>query len=169
MKTKVFISIISVMLAISVTAQRGQEANVLNKFKTQNDKELNLICKFINKVNAIKNENLTFVSIQFNDESKSSGNMGYVYLSNQAELDSFVVNLNSALSKVNDKEEFQIVNRKYKIEVVSKTTNVLPKKNRVTYYELRIYETISSDGTVYMSLNTKNVEGLINWLKTLIF
>jgi flagellar basal body rod protein FlgC len=192
MKKLIFTSVVVTMVTLllmlfgmSAMAQKAQVTKVLSTCQIKNQDENNytrkLTCKFINKVNAIKNENLTFISIGFDDEGKA-GNNGYVFLSNQAELDTFIIDLKSARSKFDNnnetledkktfqsKEILQINKPKYKIEIITKITNTSISKKGKVYFELHICETVTGDGTAYMRLSTDNIQDLLNWLETLKF
>jgi len=130
-----------------------------------NETEKKITCKLVYKINAIENDTLSFVSLAFNDEFKG-GNRGYVYLSNQYELNSFVEDLKSSLTHLLDNEVFESVKAKYKIEVREFT-----KYRGSTPYQIKklcIYETLGGTGESYISFGPDKSNELLNWLENIM-
>jgi hypothetical protein len=151
-----------------VIAQKGQVSQVNSSFSLKNDKNKKITCKYVSKINAIENDTLSFISIGFMDEFKG-GNKGYVYLSNQNELNSFIEDLKLAMSKFSIKEPFQALKPKYKIEIKDVGITYKPSKQHYPEEKICICESIGGNGMAYVSLTSENSNALIKWLESVKF
>jgi hypothetical protein len=164
---KIIVSIIVMLFAMSAMAQTkicgnrfSMETQVINNFNGE-ETPYKITCWFISKYTQ-------YVKIAFDDEVGLSGyNNGYVYLSNQNELNSFITDLESAMNKAINSEIIQINNPKYVIEITVRTTYAVRKKYKKRGYEICIIETIGGNGTARISLKVNEAQQLLDWLKTI--
>ena len=117
-----------------------------------------IVGRIYDKINLISNDTLSFVKMQIKDEYKS-GNNGYIYLSNQNEVDKFIKDLNICISKLVNNEVYETPAGKYKLEV-----KVVRIKKGVAY-AIILNETIG--GNAYVSLNESETNLLLGWLKNI--
>ncbi len=162
MRTIKLLFFLNVVLYVSVFAQK-ELTTVRTKFDYENqDKEYEWYIKrkitanLIDKIDVISNDSISFIEFQFTDEIKNSNN-GYIYLSTQKEVDSFINDLTSALQNLSQKINFESTIGKYKIEVADKKV----KKN--TFKTIKLYETIGGDALI--CLNADGALKLLNWIK----
>jgi uncharacterized protein YaaR (DUF327 family) len=159
---KITISIFFALACGYAYSQLGKVSEVKNTYVVTNEVYKKMTCKLIHNINAIDNDTLTFISMAFTDEFKA-GNRGYVYLSNQNELNAFVDDFKSALSHLMANQVFETVNPKYKIAVREFT-----EYRRNTPYHVKklcIHETLGGTGEAYFSLGPNKSHELLDWLE----
>jgi hypothetical protein len=158
MKKLLFILSICILLGTDTMAQKGQTSEVKSscKFITEWSNKA-VIGKYIYKVNYVENNSLSFVSLKF---FASRGGYGYVYLSNQDELNLFIQDLKYATLKIIKGPLFLLIRPKYEIEI--KDVSLYKKKieNRIFIYEIQNKKS-------FVILNVDEVNKLISWLSTI--
>jgi hypothetical protein len=165
---KTYLVLFFTLISVYALGQKGQVSEVISSCSFKNDNGKKITCKHVNKINAIENDTLSFISIGFMDEFKG-GNKGYIYLSNQNELNSFMEDLKLAMSKFSIKEPFHATKPKYKIEI--KDAGITYKLSKQHYIEEKICicESIGGNGMAYVSLTSDNSNELLGWLGSVKF
>jgi hypothetical protein len=148
-----FLSNISAIAQTNVTTVRDEY------FIKSDDYKKKLIGKVFDVYDLISNDTTSFVKIQIKDEFKV-GNNGYIFLSNQNEVNSFIKDLNISLSKLTNNEVYESAIGKYKTEV-----KVVKNKKNDVYYAIILNETLG--GKAYVSLNESEASSFLEWLKNI--
>lgn len=169
MKTKIFILLFAFISGVAL-AQRGQLTDVKSEFSVMNDHYKRIKCKFITKINDIENDTLNYVSIQIDNDH--GVNNGYIYLSNDNELNEFKEDLKLVIPKVKANELYQVGNSRYMLDIVQ--DSVISKRTFINdFYKpdfrIRLYEVRLESSKTFISFYADVAEKLLSWLDTLKF
>jgi hypothetical protein len=115
-----------------------------------------LSVRLIDKIDLILNDSVSYLEFKFRDEDRNN-NFGYIYLSNQNEIDAFINNLSSAMECVLKNVTFESTAGKYSL-----TVEDVKMRNKV-FKTLILFETIG--GNAKLLLNLEGAEKLQTWLK----
>jgi hypothetical protein len=158
MKKLLFILSISILLGNEIIGQVNTSEDLSSYiFYTDYGNEV-MRCNYVLKINKIENDSIYYVSIVFSDRT---GGKGYIYLSNQDELNRFIQDLKEATLNI-DKEPFSSITPKYNLQIedVNKSNNKI--KNEIIVYE-------KGNKKSYVVLNVDDVNKLLHWLSSISF
>jgi hypothetical protein len=149
------------LMSIVSFAQQGKITQIRKEYIVSNEKEKKLTCRLMSKINLIESDTLTYVMLSFTDEYKK-GNRGYIYLSNEAELNSFMNDLNTCLAKFAENEAYQGKHPKYMVQ-----TGNMAFYNSYSYVmRISIHETVAGTYESFISFKPDKILELLNWLRT---
>jgi hypothetical protein len=154
---------IFIAVVLSVNSHAQIEKTVRTEFFYKNlDENYDFISRrelsvrLIDKIDLILNDSVSYLEFKFRDENRNN-NFGYIYLSNQNEIEAFINNLSSAMDCVLKNVTFESLAGKYSL-----TVEDVKMRNKV-FKTLMLFET--TGGNAYLLLNLEGAEKLQTWLK----
>jgi hypothetical protein len=144
---------------IEIIAQKGQTSKIISQYSFITEWASQPVkCRQILKVNLVENDTDEFVSIQF---AANIGGNGYVYCSDKNELNSFIADLNDAISKIHV-DSCSIVKKKYRISIEKRKLSRKEILQKIVLYEIE-------NPKSYIVLNVDEVNDLLKYLKSINF